>query len=86
MWRTYLEELLVALTVNVNAFHLSTAILPSDPSIYAAHEPMTHFEKKYMIAKVPIYEVITDLGKRGESERSSLINSLMNDHQAESVL
>eukprot|EP01031_Cornospumella_fuschlensis_P027809 gene27809-33583_t len=87
MWRTYLEELLLALQVNAKAFGLLNAELPATPSQFPpACEPMTHFERKYVAAKVPIYEVVADLGERDQHERSLLLSTFLSSPGHSSTL
>ena len=76
-WDTYCRELKTAITSIVDAQSMPglTANVPDSKEVQIL-EPMTHFERKYKLAGIKVFEFEADLGQRNLSERRSMLSRL----------
>lgn len=73
-WKIYCQEMVTALRA-VNDAHVLPGFSCSvnDAVQIAPEDPMTHFERKFLAANIPVYEVTANLGMRGRSERLAMM-------------
>lgn len=63
-WKTYLDEMLLSLKATTVDTDSDSAIKVETVQVDDAFIPMTHFERKYVMASVDLYELRVDLTKR----------------------
>ncbi len=83
-WQTYIEETKLAIQMARSMFTKDTSkvkdipveIFPPPDIPSSKVTPMTHFEKKYLVVGVPMYEMKTNLGIRDPTDRNLFLDGL----------